>query len=212
MLLQQLRVFTLLLSLASFGSCIYFYANSGEVRCFYENLSSGQLLIADIDTSVEKNGIYEEDQDVTVSISVDETFDNNHRVLNQKNSHTGDFAFTALDDGEHRVCFTPYFADTKSKIRVFVELEIDHVSSLDSQRKEDVESMKRRTSQLIGRLNKIRQEQKEIRENEAIFRDESEAANSKIRFWSILQVIVLIVICWFQLGYLRNFFIKQKVL
>ena len=206
--------FFLLFALFSkFALSVHFYVNSGETKCFYENLSKGNLLIADLDTSIEKKGIYEEDSDVVVMVTIDETFDNNHRVLSQKNAYTGDFTFTALDSGEHKICGSPsYPQELSAKIRVFIELDIGHVSSLDSQRKDDVKSTVNRMKQLNQRLLNIRQEQREIRENEAIFRDQSESVNSKIMSWSILQFLALIAVCWFQLRYLKNFFIKQKVL
>src|SRR5271169_2856878 len=36
---------------------------------------------------------------------VEETFDNDHRVISQKSGSTGRFTFTAAESGEHRLCF-----------------------------------------------------------------------------------------------------------
>lgn len=188
------------------------YMKSGELRCFYEGLKAGELLIGDIDTTVEKNGVFEEDPQLKVSITVDETFDDDQRVMNQQSSHSGDFAFTALESGEHRVCMKPlYTVDTTARIRMAIEFEIEKVEVLDSKKKDTVEALKTRVRQLVSRLQTIRGQQDLIRVNEAIFRDQSEAANSKISTWSFIQIIVLVAVCWFQLKYLKNFFVKQKV-
>lgn len=188
------------------------YMKSGELRCFYEGLKAGELLIGDIDTTVEKNGIFVEDSQLKVSITVDETFDDDQRVMDQQSSHSGDFAFTALESGEHRVCVKPlYKVDTTARIRMTIGFEIEKFEVLDSKKKDTVEALKTRVRQLISRLQNIRSQQDRIRGNEAIFRDQSEAANSKISSWSVIQILVLIAVCWFQLNYLKNFFVKQKI-
>lgn len=48
-------------------------------------------------------------------------------------------------------------------------------------------------------------------EREAEFRDQSEATNSKIVRWTLIQLTVLGVTCAWQLSHLRAFFIKQKL-
>ncbi|CAI4063835.1 hypothetical protein SKDZ_08G1560 [Saccharomyces kudriavzevii ZP591] len=203
--------FCLLFALAEGVEGVHFYAKSGETKCFYEHLSKGNLLIGDLDLYAEKNGLFEEDSEASISITVDESFDNDHRVLNQKNSHTGDFTFTALDTGEHRVCFTPSYNKKSSPLRIFIELEIGNVEALDSRRRQDMNSLKGRVTQLTQRLSSIRKEQDTIRGKEAEFRNRSESANSKIMSWSALQFLVLVGTCIFQLRYLKNFFVKQKV-
>lgn len=186
---------------------------SGEIKCFYKYLTNGELLIGDIDTFLEKDGYFVEDSQIQVRITIDETFDNDERVLNQRASHSGDFMFTALEEGEHRICIEPeYNVDTEARIRVSINFETKNKKILDSKQRDTVELLKDRIQQLIQRLNIIRNQQDRIRENEAIFRDESESANSKITNWSIIQILILFIVCWFQLHYLKNFFVKQKIL
>lgn len=201
--------FLLLLSRGVQG--VHFYMKPGEVKCFYESLAKGNLLIGDIDGLVEKEGSFVDDANLKVGISLYETFDNDHRVLNQQNSHSGDFTFTALETGEHRICVSPTYPLKDAKLRIFMELDIGHVLSLDSRRKDETKSLRERVLQLIQRLENIRTEQKVIREKEAVFRDQSESANGKIILWSVLQIVGLVTVCGFQLHYLKNFFVKQKV-
>ncbi|AQZ14925.1 ERP5 (YHR110W) [Zygosaccharomyces parabailii] len=194
------------------SNALHFYMNPGEVKCFYENLVVGNLVIGDIEGYVKRESMYVEDPELKMRISVDESFDNNHRVMNQKNGHSGDFTFTALDTGEHRICFMPSYPQKDAKLRVFMELDIVNVQSLDSRRKDDTRSLKQRVLQLVRRLEGIRIEQKVIREKEALFRNQSESANSRILLWSTLQILGLVAMCGFQIRYLKNFFVKQKVI
>lgn len=205
-------VFSILI-LSHLVKSTHIYMNSGETRCFYKRLMTGELLIGDIDTSVDKDGHFVEDSQVQVHITIDETFDKDERVLNQKNPYSGDFMFAALEEGEHRICIEPeYTINTKARIRVLINFEIKNKNILDSKQRDAAESLKNRIQQLSQRLHTLRSQQNTIRENEATFRDESEGANSKIASWSIIQILVLIVVCWFQLRYLKNFFVKQKIL
>ncbi|CCF58147.1 hypothetical protein KAFR_0D05000 [Kazachstania africana CBS 2517] len=204
----------LLLVLSPVVQSLHIYMKSGETKCFYEKLNAGNLLIGDLDVLVENpvSGIYEENSRIKVDISIDETFDNDERVLHQRNLDSGDFAFTALETGEHRVCLKPEYPNVDSKLRVFIELEVDHSSSLDSKRKDESEYLMNRIHGLTQRLHHIRQEQTIIRENETVFRNNSESANGRIMFWSLLQLIALIGVCAFQLRYLKNFFVKKKII
>lgn len=209
---MQLSIFSLcVLLICQCVQSLHVYMKSGEVRCFYEDLKVGNLIIGDLDVQVDKNGVFEEDLSAGVAITIDELFDNNHRVLNQKTSHSGDFTFTALDSGNHMICIRPEYHDPKVTLRVFIDFDVTNGRVLDSKNKENVDVLMNRISQLFERLNSVRAQQDNIRQKESEFRDQSESANRKIVFWSIVQIIVLGTVCVFQLRYLKNFFIKQKV-
>lgn len=209
--LPTLFIWQLLLLLTTVKG-LHFYLKAGSVKCFYENLAKGSLLIGDIDGYIERDGSFVDDPDLKLGISLYETFDDDHKVLNQQNSHSGDFTFTALETGEHKICINPMYPVIDANIRVFMELDIGYVQALDSKMKDDTRSLMNRVMQSTQRLENIRTEQKVIREKEAQFRDQSEATNSSILFWSVLQIVGLVLVCAFQLRYLKNFFVKQKVI
>lgn len=48
-------------------------------------------------------------------------------------------------------------------------------------------------------------------EREAEFRDQSEATNSRVVRWMMIQLVILGGTCAWQLSHLRSFFIKQKL-
>lgn len=50
-----------------------------------------------------------------------------------------------------------------------------------------------------------------MQEREAEFRDQSEATNSRVVRWTLIQLAVLSAACAWQLSHLRSFFIKQKL-
>lgn len=132
--------------------------------------------------------------------------------MSQKSSSNGDFTFSALDSGEHKFCITPSYSDKKARIRVFFDLALAGSEIIDSKRKDEVSVLVNQIKTLSNKVQQIQMEQKLMREREESFRDQSESTNAKVVRWSIIQVIVLLATCGWQLTYLKSFFIKQKVL
>lgn len=199
-------------------SAFYFYGNGGERKCFHKELSKGSLLQGSykvqmfddrLDTYRDANP-----QEFDVLIDIDETFDEMHRVSHQKGAPTGDFAFNALESGEHRICIQPQATRwlNKGKTKVDIEFEVGSESKLDSKRRSTVESLQSKIEILSEKVMEIRREQKLVREREAKFRNASEAVNSHAMWWTVVQLIVLGVTCAWQMRHLRSFFVKQKVL
>ncbi|CDK25044.1 unnamed protein product [Kuraishia capsulata CBS 1993] len=206
-------VFLLFLGLAQ---ALHFYVDTDETKCFYEELPKDTIAVGkfeayELDTSTRE---YVQVPNLKVEITVDETFDNNHRVVSLKNQPTGQFTFTSLDAGEHKFCLTPRHTDwsKRSRHRVFFDLVVgDAKDFVDSKRQGDVNYLTAKTNELNKKLQEIKREQSLFREREAAFRDQSESTNARVVKWTIIQLIVLGGTCYWQLTYLKGFFVKQKV-
>lgn len=207
----------LILSVISVANALHFYVNTDETKCFYEELPKdtiavGKFAVYEFDENV--NDYVENMSNLKLEITVDETFHNNHRVVSQRNSPVGQFTFTSLDSGEHKFCITPKHTNwsKKAKHRVFFDLIVGDAKPLvDSKRDSDVSFLTMKTNELIMKLNNIKREQSLLRLKEATFRDISENVNSSTTKWTIIQLIVLVGTGLWQLSYLKNFFVKQKV-
>jgi len=134
-------------------------------------------------------------------------------VVHQKGSPTGEFTFTAIDSGEHRICFQPQSQGwlAKIKTKVTVDFEIGDAETLDSKKTDQVQSLTGKVKALNKKILDIRREQELTREREAKFRDQSELTNTKVVNWSIIQLVVLGATCVWQIKHLRSFFVKQKI-
>ncbi|KAK6455778.1 emp24/gp25L/p24 family of membrane trafficking protein [Scheffersomyces xylosifermentans] len=219
-------------------SLLHFYANAGERTCFYKELAHGSLLIGKYKVEIQDpdSEIYYIPRDRVNNgalIDVEETFDSNHRVVHQKGAAIGQFTFTALDTGDHRICITPksFFSkkwyghnavdkdleefaikDSKfKKARVTVDFLIGDASSIDSKHSAQVKTLSDQVNRLNDKLIDIRREQKFIREKEASFRDLSERTCDRVVRWSVVQLGALIVTCVYQLVSLSRMFIKEKI-
>ncbi|KAF2673681.1 transmembrane emp24 domain-containing protein 9 [Microthyrium microscopicum] len=197
--------------------------HGGVPKCFYEELPKDTLVVGHYEVSQynEATRSFITDAAVQLSISVDETFDNDHRIVSQKGDSKGRFTFTAGDSGEHKLCFTPtnhhahqgWLAGGSEVggIKLSIDLAIGETSNIESTDKGKISDIVTKVKDLNGRLQDIRREQVFQREREAEFRDQSESTNARAVRWTLIQLAVLGVTCAWQLSHLRAFFIKQKL-
>ena len=105
--------------------------------------------------------------DLSITVTVDEVFDNDHRVVNTKGSHTGKFTFSAADAGDHRICFTPSGAGggwltgggAQGQVKLTLDMAIGETSAIESTDKGKMSEISQKVRDLNGRLQDIRREQ-----------------------------------------------------
>lgn len=156
-----------------------------------------------------------------ISITVEETFDNDHRIVSQRGQSSGKFTFSAADSGDHRLCFTPTNVPSSfgylfsgfqvGGIRFELDMAIGETSQIESSDKDKMGEVVQKVKDLNARLLDVKREQAFQREREMEFRDQSESVNSRVVKWTLIQLVVLAATCAWQLSYLRAFFIKQKL-
>ncbi|KAJ5232329.1 membrane protein [Penicillium chermesinum] len=210
-----------LLSLLLPAHALYFYVDGRQTKCFYEDLPKDTLVAGTYSTYVinPNTNTYNIDHALKVQITVDETFDNDHRVVNKRDSHSGRFTFTAAEAGEHRICFMAdtdvstagWLSNGQGGVKVSLDLAIGETSKIETEDKDKMKDIVQRVRDLNSRLHDIRREQVYQREREAEFRDQSETTNSRVVRWTLIQLAVLSAACAWQLSHLRSFFIKQKL-
>ncbi|KAI4197304.1 MAG: hypothetical protein LQ348_002179 [Seirophora lacunosa] len=221
--LSQILSILLFLAFAIPTKALYFYFQTNAPKCFYEELPKDTMVVGHYKAenfNHDKNAFLP-NPDITVLVTVDEVFDNDHRVVNTKGSASGKFTFSAADAGDHRICFAPsvpglgggWMSGGKviDGMKMTLDLAIGETSQIESTDKGKILDIVTKVKDLNGRLQDIRREQVFQREREAEFRDQSESTNARVVRWTLLQLVVLGVTCAWQLSHLRAFFIKQKL-
>lgn len=135
-------------------------------------------------------------------------------VVNQVSSPDGDFTFTSFSPGEHKFCLTPVYGDGSSGKghRIFFDVAFGSAHDYaDSKSTKKVDHLTSQIQDLNKKLQEIHWEQENMREKEAIFRDQSEATNVRVIRWTFIQLFVLVGTCFYQLRHLKSFFVKQKI-
>lgn len=152
---------------------------------------------------------------LSLHVTIEEVFDNNHRVFSQKLEAVGDATFTAFDSGEHRICYRAlsngWFHDS-AKVKVFLDVARGSGAHIDSSNSKKLTTLAERVKDINSKMEHIKHEQHLMREREASFRDQSESTNSNTIKWTFLQIIALGATCAWQLQHLRGFFMKQKLI
>lgn len=113
--------------------------------------------------------------DLAIQVTVEETFDNDHRVVTQTSTSSHNpskFTFSAADAGLHRLCFTPsgpaavsvggWFSGagvTGGGVKLTIDLAIGETSKIESEDKSKIDSIVAKVKELNGRLSDIRREQ-----------------------------------------------------
>ena len=121
------------------------------------------------------NGVYSPTADLSIQLTVEETFDNDQRVITQTTVSSHDmkkFTFTAAESGLHRLCFTPsgpaaisvggWFSHTGSTaggVKLTIDMAIGESSKIESEDKGKIENIVSKVRELNGRLVDIRREQ-----------------------------------------------------
>ncbi|KAI1649233.1 emp24/gp25L/p24 family/GOLD-domain-containing protein [Daldinia loculata] len=217
-----MRVLLPLLMLGSVAHALYFFLDGTNAKCFFEELPKDTLVLGHYQAEEwdDNTHSWAKHDGISIYISVDEVFDNDHRVVSQRGSSSGKFTFTAAESGEHKICFTPSSssgrpgwlsaAQPNGGIKLTLDLAIGS-SEIESTDKTKLMDISQRIRDLNARLQDIRREQIFQREREAEFRDQSESTNSRVVRWMVIQLVVLGITCAWQLSHLRSFFIKQKL-
>ncbi|KAF2127253.1 hypothetical protein P153DRAFT_368568 [Dothidotthia symphoricarpi CBS 119687] len=203
---------------------LHFFMDGAVQKCFFEELPKDTLVVGHYHIEVwdDATKSYLTKPDVGVFVTVEETFDNNHRIVAQRGANSGRFTFSAADSGQHRICVTPQNvqssgggwlggAGVHGTVKFTLDMAIGETSKIESTDKDKVETLVQKVIDLNARLADVRREQVFQREREAEFRDQSEHTNSRVVRWTLIQLAILGVTCAWQLSHLRAFFIKQKL-
>jgi len=104
-----------------------------------------------------------------IYISVEEVFDNDHRIVSQRGAGTGRLTFSAADAGEHRICFTPtnvpsgqgwlHHGASAGNIKFELDMAIGATSKIESSDKDKMTDLVTKVRDLNLRLQDIRREQ-----------------------------------------------------
>lgn len=215
---MQLLPFFIYLCLCPFTNAFYYYSKTGDRKCFQKELRKdtyiqGKYVVSIHDSNSDQYRLANNNE-ISVTLDIEEIFDNNERVVHQTGSPNGDFTFVALESGEHRICLQIQSTSWLNKIDTQVDLKFESGSDskLDSKKKKTLETLQDKVNVLVSKVVQIKLEQKLMRDREAQFRDLSENVNSGTMWWGAFQLIVLGITCVWQMKHLATFFVKQKVL
>jgi hypothetical protein len=196
------------------SNAVYFYLEGSEPKCFIEELPKETMVVCTYSAEElsDIDGVFRENPNLGIQMTVEELSEK-HRVSTQKGSSSGHFTFTSSESGDHSICFTTnstgWFTSSKTKLHLDVEIgdPTDHAQD----HKESLSDLAQSVRELNTKVQEIRREQTFQREREAEFRDLSEATNSRVVWWTIVQMAVLGATCVWQMRHMKGFFVAKKL-
>ncbi|KAG7443692.1 uncharacterized protein BT62DRAFT_902887 [Guyanagaster necrorhizus] len=196
------------------ANALHFYLDANEKRCFIEELPTDTVVEGHyraLEWS-EPQQTYISDDKLGIHVDVDEV-ESGESVVRTKGPSEGRFTFTSHDAGDHSIClstnYTSWFSSTH--IRLYLDIVVGNTKGNIEQDRSHVSELAAKVRDLNQKLEDIRREQQYQREREADYRNLSEATNARAVWYSVAQIMVLILTCAWQLRHLKHFFEDRQM-
>ena len=137
--------------------------------------------------------------------------------LTREYAPTDKIIFTSQQGGEYKLCIKVALQSGWFGSNVKYVLEVDTQSGdeaidyEDLAKKEHLSILEVNLNKLLAKMNDIAQEQHYQRSREEQFRDTTENTNDRVRWWSILQTVILLVCGVWQINHLKKYFKSRKL-
>ncbi|KCV73242.1 hypothetical protein H696_00783 [Fonticula alba] len=196
-------LFTMLIaSLVSFTSAFTLILGPNEERCFFEELSPGDRM--SVTFEVTQGG----------KLDVDfYLYSPSSNILHQTEKATSEtFAFTSSENdsdtpgkNRYRYCFSNRLSSRTRKILSFT-VRTDPLSRRNNQNVSRDPQLEAELNELLHGSKAIRESVRYLRVREATHRSTAESSNSRIKYWSIAQLVILLLVVVVQFVFLKRFF------
>ncbi|KAK9762677.1 p24 complex component [Basidiobolus ranarum] len=209
---------TLLFIFSTFISSLYSFTvtlPSQTTECYYELLNVGDRLAV----SYEVDG---PEQSVNFKVKNPQS-----QVIYQADRKTeGEYGVEATEAGHYEYCFTNddvYLSNKRVMWNVHDITKIEKLMGADLSSEGDfgisypdvvhlaLAPLEEELNRLIQGVNFIKDQQLYMKSREATHRNTAESTNNRAKWWSIIQSGLLVIVCIFQILYLRRLFeVKHK--
>jgi len=132
---------------------------------------------------------------------------NNLAVGKHIKQSTGSVSITAEKNGRYEYCFSNQMSTVADKTVNFNVHGIVYVAD-----DETIAPIEREIRNLAKGLQSVKDEQEYIVVRERVHRNTAESTNSRVKWWSILQTVVLFSVCAWQIYYLKSFFEVKRII
>ncbi|KAJ7507487.1 emp24/gp25L/p24 family/GOLD-domain-containing protein [Mycena galericulata] len=172
--------------------------DAGKKECFFEDLHQHDKMTV----TYQVGGGGHLDIDFWLS-------DPENRLLGKQiRQSTGTLSITAEKDGRHEYCFSNQMSAIADKIVSFNVHGIIYVG----EDADVVAPIEREIRTLSNGLQSVKDEQEYIVVRERTHRNTAESTNARVKWWSVLQAIVLFCVVGWQIYYLKSFFEVKRVI
>jgi len=178
-------------------------AKDPTAKCVMEEMNANVLVLLE----------YESVDGTPITVKLEDPF--GVLLWNNNNDIKGQYGFTTKTKGDFKVCFTKTEISghpTNHKVRLewktgVAATDWDNIASA-----ENIEVMAMTLRELEAEIQQIHEGMLYMRAREAEMRDMSESTNARVAWLSVLSLSTCIVLSVWQVFYLKNFFMRKKLL
>ncbi|KAH9175986.1 emp24/gp25L/p24 family/GOLD-domain-containing protein [Lactarius sanguifluus] len=210
------RLLLCLFLFISVVNSLHFYLDDNEKRCFIEELPTDTVVEGHY-KALEWNDerqVYLSNEHLGILVEVTE-LESGHSVVNTRGPPDGRFTFTSHEAGDHTICLSSNYSSSwfgpTAHIRLHLDVVVGSTKANADHDRGHVSALASKIRDLNIKIEDIRREQQYQREREAGFRDLSEGTNSRAVWYSVAQIVTLLLTCAWQLRHLRRFFEDRKM-
>ncbi|CAI9114614.1 OLC1v1015372C1 [Oldenlandia corymbosa var. corymbosa] len=184
------------------------------VKCVSEDIRRSVVVLADYYVIPdEDDGGHHANFTPAISVKVTSPYGSN--IHHEEKVTHGQFAFTASEDGDYVACFSVVGEHKGGK---GATVGIDWKTGIAAKdwesvaKKEKIDGLELELSKLEGAVDAIRENLIYLKEREAEMRVVSERTNARVASFSIMSIAVCIMVSLVQVGYLKRYFQKRKLI
>ncbi|CAO1613052.1 unnamed protein product [Sympodiomycopsis kandeliae] len=166
-------------------------------ECFFEDLSPGDQMTL----TYQVGGGGHLDVDVWLNDP------QNNRLFEQTHRDTGTYSFTAQHSGRYNYCFSNEFSTVTDKTISFNVHGIIYVPD-----EGDMLPIEREIRDLAAGLQAIKDEQEYLVIRERVHRNTAESTNSRVKWWSVIQGVMLLGVCAVQVIFVKRHFEVRRAI
>merc|ERR1712046_74294 len=126
-----------------------------------------------------------------------------YKVERQTDGH---FDIVAADSGEYSVCFSNKASNSVAKSVSFSIHSGAGLPENDVAKEEHLSPLESSVMELSESLMNVQEEQKFFKARERAHRDTTESTNDRVKWFSLMEAVVLVGMNVWQIYYLRRFF------
>lgn len=195
---------------------LYFHIKETERKCFIEELPDETLLVGKYKVQIfdrNTNSFLPTSPGIGMHVEIKDP--EQKTILSKLYSSEGRFSFTTHMPGEHVICLysnsTAWFGGGELRVHMDIEVGEHAVDYNEVASKEKLTELQLRVRQLLDQVEQISKEQNYQRYREERFRQTSESTNSRVFWWSVAQMTILVLTGLWQMKHLKKFFEAKKL-
>ncbi|KAL4334105.1 hypothetical protein GQ457_07G017830 [Hibiscus cannabinus] len=212
MILRPLIIVVLVLGIISPASLsLRFELRSGHTKCISEDIQSNSMTVG-------KYHVVNPNQDHPLpdshKLTVKVTSPQGNSYHTAEKVETGQFAFTATEEGGYMACF---WADDRSP-EITITVDFDWRTGVQAKdwsnvaKKGQVEGMELELKKLYDMATSIHDEMFYLRAREEAMQELNQATTSKMFWLSFLSLFLCLSVAGLQFWHLKTFFEKKKLI